>query len=141
MQRARGRAQRYVEERHDDPPVDVAHAVHEVALDGNGKARGALAKLIGADAQMLDEGDALLVFAGMLDVHMTVAPPSTAMAWPVMWREPSEARSTARPFRSSSLPSRLVGVQSRISSPVVPSVAFVMRDGKNPGQMAFTVMP
>jgi len=54
-------------------------------------------------------------------------------------REASEARSTTRPFRSSSLPSRLVGVQSRISSPVVPSVARVIFEGKNPGQMAFTL--
>src|SRR2546421_10783227 len=90
---------------------------------------------------MRDERDALLVVARELDIHITVAPPSTAMAWPVMCRDASDAKSTARPFRSSSLPRRLVGVQSRINSPVVPSVALVIFDGKKPGQMAFTVMP
>src|SRR2546426_786018 len=69
------------------------------------------------------------------------APASTAIACPVMWREASEASSTTSPFRSSSLPRRLVGVQSRISSPVVPSVAWVIFEGKKPGQMALTVMP
>ena len=58
-----------------------------------------------------------------------------------MWRDASEASSTARPFRSSSLPRRLVGVQSRISSPAVSSVARVIFEGKKPGQIAFTVMP
>src|SRR3954469_2428939 len=90
---------------------------------------------------MRNERDFLLILAGEVDVHMMVAPPSTAMAWPVIWREASDASSTARPFKSSSLPSRLVGVQSRISSPVVPSVARVILDGKNPGQIAFTLMP
>src|SRR5438309_1501337 len=68
----------------------------------------------------------------MRRAHMMVAPPSTAIAWPVICRDASEERSTTRPFRSSSLPSRLVGVQSRISSPVVPSVARVIDEHIDP---------
>src|SRR5436305_8696224 len=110
-------------------------------FDRQREPRAAFAERLGEDPEVRDERNALLVFARELDVHMMVAPPSTAIAWPVMCRDASEARSTARPFRSSSLPRRLVGVQSRISSPVVPSVAWVMFDGKKPGQIALTVMP
>src|SRR5690349_12692773 len=111
--------------------------------DRHREPRRAFVERLGADLQMLDERDALLVVARELQyvVHMTVAPPSTAIACPVMCRDASEASSTVRPFRSSSLPKRLFGVQSRISSPVVSSVTWVILEGKKPGQIAFTVMP
>src|SRR4051812_4968883 len=141
MQGARRGAQRHVEERHDDAAVHGAQAVGEMRLDRQREPGAAFAERLGQDPEVRDERDLLLVLPRELDLHMMVAPPSTAIAWPVMCREASEARSTASPFRSSSLPRRLVGVQSRISSPVVPSVAWVIFDGKNPGQMAFTVMP
>src|SRR4051812_4341893 len=122
-----------------------AQAVGEVRLDRQRKLRRAVTQLLGPDLQVRYERDLFLIIPRELQpgvfTHITVAPPSTAIAWPVMWREASEASSTASPFRSSSLPSRFVGVQSRISSPVVPSVALVIRDGKKPGQIAFTVMP
>src|SRR5947208_3499823 len=145
MKRARRGAQRDVEERHDHAAVDRADAVGEMGLDRQREPRAPLAEHLGEDLEVRDEGNALLVVAseGELGVagHITLAPPSTAIACPVMWREASEASSTTSPFRSSSFPRRLVGVQSRISSPVVPSVAWVIFEGKKPGQMALTVMP
>src|SRR5687768_13645573 len=112
-----------------------------MGLDRHRQPRRARAELVGLDLEVLEIRNLLLVLARKLDFHTMVAPPSTAIAWPVMWREASEASSTTRPFRSSSLPRRLVGVDSRISSPVVPSVARVIFEGKKPGQIAFTVMP
>src|SRR3989441_3832289 len=145
MKRARRGAQRHVEERQDDAAVDGADAVGEMGLDRQREPRGSLAERLGEDLEVRDEGDALLVVAreGEPGVtgHITLAPPSTAIACPVMWREASEASSTTSPFRSSSFPRRLVGVQSRISSPVVSIVAWVIFEGKKPGQMALTVMP
>src|SRR5882672_4236496 len=145
MKRARRGAQRDVEKRQDDAAVDGADAVGEMGLDRQREPRASLAERLGEDLQVRDEGDALLVVAreGEPGVagHITLAPPSTAIACPVMWREASEASSTTSPFRSSLFPRRLVGVQSRISSPVVPSVAWVIFEGKKPGQMALTVMP
>src|SRR5690606_25632687 len=89
-----------------------------------------------------DEGNLLLVLPRVLDVHhRIVAPPSTAIACPVMWRPASEARRTARPFRSSSLPRRRVGVSSSTALPAASRVARVIFEGKKPGQIAFTVMP
>src|SRR6267142_746532 len=145
VKRARRGAQRDVEERHDDAAVEGADAVGEMRLDRQREPSGALAERLGEDLEVRDEGNALLVVAreGELGVagHITLAPPSTAIACPVMWREASEASSTTSPFRSSSFPSRRVGVQSRISSPVVSIVARVIFEGKKPGQMALTVMP
>src|SRR5207245_5493175 len=116
-----------------------------MGLDRQREPRGSLAERLGEDLEVRDEGDALLVIAreGEPGVagHITLAPPSTAIACPVMWRESSEASSTTSPFRSSSLPRRLVGVQSRISSPVVPSVAWVIFAGQKPGRMRLTRMP
>src|SRR5205807_2960745 len=145
VKRARRGAQRDVEERHDYAAVDGADAVGEVRLDRQRELRAPLAERLGEDLEVRDEGNALLVVARESELgvagHITLAPPSTAIACPVMWREASEASSTTSPFRSSSLPRRLVGVPSRISSPVVPSVAWVIFEGKKPGQMALTVMP
>src|SRR5256885_5805732 len=141
VQRARRGAERDIEERDDDAAVHRAEAVGEMRLDRQRQARRAFAERLDEDPQVRDERNALLIFAREFNVHMMVAPRSTAIAWPVMCRDASEASSTARPFRSSSLPRRLVGVQSRISSPVVPSVALVILEGKNPGQIALTVMP
>src|SRR5207245_8072452 len=133
------------EERQDDPAMDGADAVGEMRLDRQREPRRPLAEGLGENPEVRGEGDAFLVVTreGEPGVagHITLAPPSTAIACPVMWREASEASSTTTPFRSSSFPRRLVGVQSRISSPVVPSVAWVIFEGKNPGQMALTVMP
>src|SRR6059058_4357063 len=115
-----------------------------MGLDRQREPRGSLAERLAEDLQVRDEGNALLVVAGEGELgvatHITLAPPSTAIACPVIWREASEASSTTSPFRSSSFPRRLVGVQSRISSPVVPSVAWVIFEGKKPGQMALTVI-
>ena len=52
------------------------------------------------DAEVPDEGDPLLELARefgvlFLDAQMIVDPPSTAIACPVMWREASDASSTA----------------------------------------------
>src|SRR3954470_17224576 len=117
-------------------------------LDRQRKLGGALSQLVGDDLEVRKKRDLLLVLARVVEraqltrvAHMTVAPPSTAIACPVMWREASEASSTTRPFRSSSLPTRPVGVVSRMSCMSLPSVALVILEGKNPGQMAFTVMP
>src|SRR6185503_15181747 len=128
---------------HDHAAVRRAQAVGEVLRQRHRQSRRALAERLGGEPQMDHERDLALVLAREFEraAHITLAPPSTAIAWPVMWREASEASSTTRPFRSSSLPRRLLGVQSRISSPVASSVARVIREGKNPGQMAFTVMP
>src|SRR5256885_1008477 len=145
MKRARRGAQRDVEERHDHAAVERADAVGEMGLDRQREPCAPLAERLGEDLEVRDEGNALLVVAREgepgVAAHITLAPPSTAIACPVMWREASEASSTTSPFRSSSFPRRLVGVQSRISSPVVPSVAWVIFEGKKPGQMALTVMP
>src|SRR6185436_103801 len=142
VQGARRGAHRHVEQRHDDAAVRGAEAVGELLADRHRKARTALAELVGLDLQVLDERDALLVIAREFErAHMMVAPPSTAIAWPVMWRDASDASSTARPFRSSLLPKRRFGVISRMESDILSSVALVIFDGKNPGQMAFTVMP
>src|SRR5262245_54209240 len=144
MKRARRGAQRHIEERHDHAAVHRAEAVGEVRLDRQRQARLALAQRLGEDLEVLNERDFLLVRPRELHrftAHITVAPPSTAIAWPVMCRDASEARRTTSPFRSSSLPRRLVGVQSRISSPLLSSVARVIFEGKKPGQIAFTVIP
>ena len=71
-------------ERHDDAAVRGAEAVGEMALDWQREPRSALAQLVGLDPQVLQERDLLLVFAGELEVHTIVAPPSTAIACPVM---------------------------------------------------------
>src|SRR3954468_2156400 len=145
MERTRRRAQRHVEQRHDGAAMHGAEAVPEMSFNRHGEPRRALAELFGEDLQVRDKRNFLLVFTRVLhahrSAHMIVAPPSTAIAWPVMCRDASEASSTTRPFRSSSLPRRLFGVTSSTSLPSVSSVAFVIFEGKNPGQIAFTVMP
>src|SRR5262245_53500520 len=141
VQRAGRGAQRDVEQRHDDAAVRGAEAVGELRLDRQREPRRALAERVGLDFQVLDEGNFLLVFPREVDVHTMVIPPSTAIACPVMCRPASEASSTARPFRSSSLPRRRFGVRSTIAADILSNVARVIFDGKNPGQIAFTVMP
>src|SRR5688572_5664543 len=141
MQRARRRAHGHVEQRHDRAAVHGAEAVGHLRLDGQRQACAALTERVGLNLEVLEKRDLLLVLAREVDVHTMVAPPSTAIAWPVMWRDASEASSTASPFRSSSPPSRRVGVHSWISFPAVSSVARVILEGKKPGQIAFTVMP
>src|SRR4030081_3202285 len=71
---------------------------------------------------------------------MAVAPPSTAMIWPVMNDDAAEAKRTAMPFRSWSPPMRRKGVPLMICSPERASVAAVILVGKKPGQMQLTVM-
>src|SRR5256886_17177728 len=128
MKRARRGAQRDVEERHDHAAVDRADAVGEMGLDRQREPRAPLAEHLGEDLEVRDEGNALLVVAseGELGVagHITLAPPSTAIACPVMGREASEASSTPTPFGSWSVPRRLAGVQSLISAPAAPRVAW-----------------
>src|SRR5687768_18544261 len=80
-----------------------------MGLDRHRQPRRARAELVGLDLEVLEIRNPLLVLARKLDFHTMVAPPSTAIAWPVMWREASEASSTARPFRSSSFPSLRLG--------------------------------
>src|SRR5256885_16290179 len=100
-----------------------------MGLDRQREPRGSLAERLGEDLQVRDEGNALLVVAGEGELgvatHITLAPPSTAIACPVIWREASEASSTTSPFKASSVPRRLGRVPSRISSPVVASRASV----------------
>src|SRR2546421_12506749 len=106
MKRARRGAQRDVEERHDHAAVERADAVGEMGLDRQREPCAPLAERLGEDLEVRDEGNALLVVAGEgepgVATHITLAPPSTAIACPVIWREASEASSTTSPFRSSS---------------------------------------
>ena len=53
----------------------------------------------------------------------------------------SEANSAAMPFRSSSPPRRRSGASAITRSAIFSSVAWVIFDGKKPGQIALTVMP
>src|SRR3981189_2554533 len=71
---------------------------------------------------------------------MAVAPPSTAMIWPVMNDDAAEANSTAMPFKSWSPPMRRRGGPAMICSPERASVAAVILVGKKPGKMKLTVM-
>src|SRR5205807_3368509 len=84
--------------------VDGADAVGEMGLDRQREPRASLAERLGEDLEVRDEGNALLVVAGEGELgvatHITLAPPSTAIACPVIWREASEASSTTSPFRS-----------------------------------------
>ena len=63
-----------------------------------------------------------------------------ASAWPVTWRDASDARNTTLPFRSSSPPNRPSGVSASTSRSMRSSVTLVIFDGKKPGQIALTLM-
>src|SRR6267378_5796876 len=88
MKRARRRAQRDVEQRHDYAAVDGADAVGEMGLDRQREPRASLAERLGEDLEVRDERNALLVVAREgepgVAAHITLAPPSTAIACPVM---------------------------------------------------------
>src|SRR5262249_2631302 len=75
-----------------------------------------------------------------LRVHTTDAPPSTAMAWPVMCRAAALASSTTSPSRSRASPSWRSGVEAMTSGAILSSAPCDIFEGINPGQMAFTVM-
>ena len=82
-------------------------------------------------------------------------PPSTFMAWPVMFRASSEARKAASLPMSSGVCSRFIGVifstarsnsaRPDMSSPVVAErlreMACHISVHSNPGHIAFTVIP
>src|SRR5215471_15066613 len=70
-------------------------------------------------------------------------PPSTATTSPVTNAAASDARNTAAPASSSTLPNRFIGVRIRNSRPrSVPSSSFRFNGvGKTPGAIAFTVTP
>src|SRR5436309_15352328 len=99
-----------------------------MGLDRQREPRGSLAERLGEDLAVRDEGNAILVVAGEGELgvatHITLAPPSTAVACPVIWRVAAEATRTTSPVRSSAFPRRVVGVESRIILPVVPGVAW-----------------
>src|SRR5205807_3192895 len=84
VKRARRGAQRDVEERHDYAAVDGADAVGEMGLDRQREPRGSRAERLGEDLEVRDEGNALLVVAREgepgVAAHITLAPPSTAIA-------------------------------------------------------------
>ena len=67
-------------------------------------------------------------------------PPSTAMYCPVTWRDASEAKYRAMPFRSSSPPRRPSGVWAITSSPITSSSPRDIFEGKKPGQSALTLI-
>src|ERR1035437_5948832 len=69
-----------------------------------------------------------------------LTPPSTARHCPVMWRDASLARNTTAPFKSSSPPMRCNGVLAITTSAIFSSKPADICDGKNPGQMALTLM-
>src|SRR6266851_2569755 len=70
-------------------------------------------------------------------------PPSTTSNWPVTKLAASEARNTAAPTNSSSLPKRFIGVRKRYSLPrSVPSRSAELRSVRNtPGAIALTQTP
>src|SRR5712691_3676478 len=72
--------------------------------------------------------------------HAIQAPPSTAMYWPVTWRDASEARNTIAPFRSSSPPIRWSGVAAMTDCTTFSNNPCDIFEGKKPGQTAFTLM-
>src|SRR5207302_7274384 len=74
------------------------------------------------------------------DPYRAVAPPSTTSTCPVTKSLAGLARNTAAPFRSSSPPRRPIGMVLRIASPRCSISHCVIRLGKNPGAMAFTVI-
>ena len=69
------------------------------------------------------------------------APPSTGSTWPLTCLEASLARKTTAPFKSSLLPRRPSGVRAMTASPMSSSKPADIFDGKNPGQIALTLMP
>ena len=69
------------------------------------------------------------------------APPSTQMNCPVTWRDAAEAKYTAAPLRSVSLPSRPRGVCAITEASIFSSKPRDIFDGKKPGHIALTRMP
>src|SRR6185437_3317757 len=67
MERARRGAERDIEERHDDAAMHRAETIGEVRLDRYREPRRAFAEAFGADLQMLDERDALLIITRELE--------------------------------------------------------------------------
>lgn len=71
---------------------------------------------------------------------VSVAPPSISIAFPVMCALPLLARNRHRPPKSLGLPIRPVGWPDSNMSRYLSRPKFVMRDGKTPGQMTFTMI-
>src|SRR3972149_4889649 len=101
----------------------------------------------GAHAALLDQPYAQVPDEGKGDAELgagahqtTLEPPSTATIWPVMWREASEASSTAMPLRSCSSPRRASGVRAITFGPTSSRKLRVIFEGKKPGATAFTVI-
>src|SRR6266851_305114 len=127
--RPRRRAHRDIEQGKKNATVREFPAVGQFVANLNRHHGTSLLPVLGAGTQQLEKRN----FA-------TEEPPSTTMYCPVMCRDASEARSAIVPFRSSGPPNRRSGVAATILSSIFSSNPRVIFEGKNPGQMAFTLM-